>query len=165
MSSNATSPKALFPSHTSFPTLLLFTQFALRYSKTPFDTITTQKVIYNQDVPLACKFLGLQVFPVILSFINSFLERKIDQWLLVMSTELIGFSIGGICKRCLVAPPSRIWPDNLVTAALINTLHTREILGTRARSGISHERFSYVFISYILYGQFFSPGKLAVALI
>ena len=39
VSSNATSPKALFPSPTSFPTFLLFTQFALRHSKTPFDTI------------------------------------------------------------------------------------------------------------------------------
>jgi hypothetical protein len=29
-----------------------------------------------------------------------------DQWLLVMSTQLIGFSIGGIAKRFLVAPPS-----------------------------------------------------------
>jgi hypothetical protein len=28
------------------------------------------------------------------------------QWVLVMSTQLIGFSIGGIAKRFLVAPPS-----------------------------------------------------------
>lgn len=28
------------------------------------------------------------------------------QWLMVMSTQLIGFSIGGICRRFLVQPPS-----------------------------------------------------------
>lgn len=28
------------------------------------------------------------------------------QWMLVMSTQLIGFSIGGICRRFLVSPPS-----------------------------------------------------------
>lgn len=28
------------------------------------------------------------------------------QWMLVMSTQLIGFSIGGICRAFLVAPPS-----------------------------------------------------------
>lgn len=28
------------------------------------------------------------------------------QWLIVMSTQLIGFSIGGICRRFLVSPPS-----------------------------------------------------------
>ena len=29
-----------------------------------------------------------------------------DSWLLVMSTQLIGFSMGGIARRFLVAPPS-----------------------------------------------------------
>ena len=29
-----------------------------------------------------------------------------DNWMLVMSTQLIGFSIGGIARRFLVAPPS-----------------------------------------------------------
>src|SRR5258707_15879477 len=33
VSSNATSPKAPFPSPTSFPTFLLFSQFASQYSK------------------------------------------------------------------------------------------------------------------------------------
>jgi len=80
--------------------------------------------------------------------------HETDQWLLVMSTQLIGFSIGGICKRFLVAPPSMIWPANLVTAALFNTLHSQETSGTQARSGISRERFFvYVFFGYIVYSQ------------
>ena len=29
-----------------------------------------------------------------------------DQWMLVMSTQLLGFSIGGILRRFLVQPPS-----------------------------------------------------------
>lgn len=29
-----------------------------------------------------------------------------DQWMVVMSTQLIGFSIGGIARRFLVQPPS-----------------------------------------------------------
>ncbi len=32
------------------------------------------------------------------------------QWLIVMSTQLIGFSIGGICRRFLVSPPSMSEP-------------------------------------------------------
>ena len=72
-----------------------------------------------------------------------------------MSTQLIGFSISGICKRFLVAPPSMIWPANLGTAALLNTFHAQETSGTHARSGISQERFFfYVFVSYIFYSQF-----------
>lgn len=75
-----------------------------------------------------------------------------------MSTQLIGFSIGGICKRFLVAPPSMIWPSNLVTAAIFNTLHAQDTSGSHARGGISRERFfSYVFFGYIIYSQFFFP--------
>jgi hypothetical protein len=75
-----------------------------------------------------------------------------------MSTQLIGFSIGGICKRFVVAPPSMIWPDNLVTAVLFNALHGRETSGTQAYGGISRLRFfSNVFIGYIFYSQFFLP--------
>lgn len=32
------------------------------------------------------------------------------QWLMVMSTQLIGFSIGGIARRFLVQPPSMSEP-------------------------------------------------------
>lgn len=85
------------------------------------------------------------------------------QWLLVMSTQLIGFSIGGICKRILVAPPSMIWPVNLVTAALFNTLHSQETSGTHSQGGIARGRFfTYVFVGYLLYN--FLPSYLFTAL-
>ena len=71
-----------------------------------------------------------------------------------MSTQLIGFSIGGICKRILVSPPSMIWPVNLVTAALFNTLHSQETSGTHSSGGIARGRFfTYVFVGYLLYSQ------------
>jgi hypothetical protein len=76
-----------------------------------------------------------------------------------MSTQLIGFSIGGIFKRFVIAPPSMIWPENLVMAALFNALHGQETWGTQARGGISRKRFFfYVFIGYIFYSQFFLPS-------
>ncbi|KAI0247355.1 small oligopeptide transporter [Lactifluus subvellereus] len=85
------------------------------------------------------------------------------QWLLVMSTQLIGFSIVGICKRILVAPASMIWPENLPAAALFNTLHAQETTGTRGRHGISRERFfTYVFVGYFFYN--FLPSYLFTAL-
>ena len=84
------------------------------------------------------------------------INHNTDQWLLVMSTQLIGYSVGGICKRFLVAPPSMIWPANLVTSALFNTLHTQETSGTKARGGIPRARFfSYIFVGYIFYSQSF----------
>ncbi|KAN0111238.1 OPT oligopeptide transporter domain containing protein [Russula decolorans] len=101
--------------------------------------IAVQKVFYNQHPPFAY------------------------QWLLVTSTQLIGFSIGGIFKRFVVAPPSMIWPENLVMAVLLNTLHGQETWGTQARGGISRKRFFfYVFIGYIFYN--FLPSYLFTAL-
>jgi OPT family oligopeptide transporter len=72
-----------------------------------------------------------------------------------MSTQLIGFSIGGICKSILVTPPSMIWPFLLAYAAIFNTLHSQETTGTHASGGISRARFfTYVFVGYFLYSQF-----------
>ncbi|KAH9062552.1 OPT oligopeptide transporter [Lactarius deliciosus] len=103
------------------------------------DLVAVQKVFYNQNPSFAY------------------------QWLLVMSTQLIGFSIGGICKRFLVDPPSMIWPSSLVITALFNTMHSLETTGTHGISGISRVRFfTYVFIGYFCYN--FLPSYLFTAL-
>ncbi len=85
------------------------------------------------------------------------------QWLLVMSTQLIGFSIGGIARRFLVQPPSMIWPANLVTCTLFNTLHSQQYAGIGSRGGISRERFfTYAFIFSFCW--YFLPGYIFTAL-
>ncbi|KAF8836868.1 small oligopeptide transporter [Paxillus ammoniavirescens] len=85
------------------------------------------------------------------------------QWMLVMSTQLIGFSIGGILRRFLVQPPSMIWPANLVTCALFNTLHAQTYAGMGTRGGISRERFFlYAWIAGVCW--YFVPGYLFTAL-
>ena len=75
----------------------------------------------------------------------------------------IGFSIGGIARRFLVQPPSMIWPANLVTCALFNTLHSQQYAGIGTRGGISRERFFF----YGFLGSFcwyFFPGYIFSAL-
>ncbi|PSR82950.1 hypothetical protein PHLCEN_2v5920 [Hermanssonia centrifuga] len=85
------------------------------------------------------------------------------QFMVVMSTQLIGFSIGGIAKRFLVSPPSMIWPSNLVYCALFNTLHAQWYVGMGKRGGISRERFFvYAFTAATLW--FVIPGYLFTAL-
>jgi hypothetical protein len=100
-----------------------------------------------------------------------------DQWMVVMSTQLIGFSIGGILRRFLVQPPSMstdaisfppsnfnshlgiVWPYNLVTCALFNTLHSQTYAGIGTRGGISRERFFfYAWSCGFLW--YFVPGYL-----
>jgi len=85
------------------------------------------------------------------------------QWMVVMSTQLIGFSIGGIAKRFLVQPPSMIWPYNLVTCALFNTLHAQQYAGVGARGGYSREKFFYIAFAGSFCWYFF-PGYLFTGL-
>ncbi|KAJ6559317.1 OPT oligopeptide transporter [Mycena sp. CBHHK59/15] len=85
------------------------------------------------------------------------------QWFVVMSTQMIGFSIGGVARRFLVAPPSMIWPANLVNCALFNTLHSQYYAGIGARGGLSRERFFlYAFLGS--FAWYFFPGYLFQAL-
>ncbi|PPQ65048.1 hypothetical protein CVT26_015744 [Gymnopilus dilepis] len=85
------------------------------------------------------------------------------QWFVVMSTQLIGFSIGGIARRFLVQPPSMIWPANLVSCALFNTLHAQTYAGMGNRGGMSRERFFfYAFVCATIW--YILPGYLFQAL-
>ncbi|KAI0785549.1 OPT oligopeptide transporter [Abortiporus biennis] len=103
------------------------------------DIVAVQRVFYNQTYNFAY------------------------QWMITMSTQLIGFSIGGILRRFLVQPPSMIWPTNLVTCALFNTLHSQQYAGVGQRGGISRERFFfYAFTGSALW--YFLPGYLFMAL-
>ena len=70
-----------------------------------------------------------------------FFCSHLDQWFLVVSTQLIGFSAGGIARRFLVTPPSMIWPTTLVTCALFNTLHSQQYAGSGRLGGMTRERF------------------------
>ncbi|KAH9979447.1 OPT oligopeptide transporter protein-domain-containing protein [Lactifluus volemus] len=102
-------------------------------------TISVQRVLYNQR------------------------PNFIYQWLFLMSTQLIGFSIGGICQRVLVAPASMIWPGNLAVCAIFNTLHAQDTAGNQGRDGISRLRFfTYISIGYFFYNFF--PSYLFTAL-
>ncbi|KAI0271688.1 small oligopeptide transporter [Gloeopeniophorella convolvens] len=85
------------------------------------------------------------------------------QWMVVMSTQLIGFSIGGIAKRFLVSPPSMIWPANLVTCTLFNTLHSNYYAGIGNRGGMSRERFFFYWF-LVSFFWYFIPGYLFQAL-
>ncbi|KAL0951776.1 hypothetical protein HGRIS_008447 [Hohenbuehelia grisea] len=109
------------------------------YSAYATDVIAVQRVYYHQTYSFAY------------------------QWMLVMSTQLIGFSIGGIGRRFLVQPPSMIWPSNLVTCALFNTLHSQVYAGVGHRGGMSRERFFfYCFLASALW--YIVPGYLFSAL-
>ncbi|KAG0251021.1 hypothetical protein BG011_007904, partial [Mortierella polycephala] len=62
--------------------------------------------------------------------------------LLILTTQLVGYGMAGVLRRYLVYPAAMIWPSNLVTVALFNTLHQREHL---APGQWTRQRFFAVF--------------------
>jgi OPT family oligopeptide transporter len=78
---------------------------------------------------------------------------------IILATQLTGFGLAGLCRRFLVWPASMVWPQNLVTCTLLNTLHAEE----DENAGISRFRyFMYVFTGAFFF--FFLPGYLFQAL-
>ena len=68
--------------------------------------------------------------------------------LLILATQLMGFSLAGLCRRYLVWPASMVWPQNLVVCTLLNTLHVEE---EDARGGMT----GFKFFCYVAIGSFF----------
>ena len=98
-------------------------------------------------IVVADKYYGLHYGPVF-------------ETLLVLATTLTGFGFAGLCRELLVKPASMIWPQNLVSCTLLNTLHAEDDDRT---TGISRYRF----FVYVMTGTFlwsFLPGFLFLGL-
>ncbi|KAF9926403.1 hypothetical protein FBU30_004003 [Linnemannia zychae] len=68
------------------------------------DITVIQKVFYGQDFGFLANFL------------------------LILTTQMLGFGMAGVLRRYLVYPAAMIWPANLVQVAMFNTLHKEEEL-------------------------------------
>lgn len=97
------------------------------------DIVATQRVFYNQT-----------------------LSRTYEIFL-VLSTQMIGFSIAGLLRRFLVYPSSMIWPGALVNSALFNTLH--RTYGKTDHRHISREKFFAIIVACSS-AWYFVPGFL-----
>ncbi|CAG8532260.1 24732_t:CDS:10, partial [Gigaspora rosea] len=47
----------------------------------------------------------------------------LNGFLLLMSTQILGYGLAGFLRKFLVRPANMIWPSNLVYASMYNTLH------------------------------------------
>ncbi|KAF9228480.1 OPT superfamily oligopeptide transporter [Gyrodon lividus] len=87
----------------------------------------------------------------------------VDYWfsvLLVVATQLTGFGLAGLCRRFLVWPAGMVWPQNLVTCTLLNTLHAEDEEGP---GGITRYRY-FLLVMTGAFFFFFIPGYLFQAL-
>lgn len=82
------------------------------------------------------------------------------QILVTLSTQLIGFSFAGFCRRFVIWPASMIWPSVLPYCTLLSTLHHQKAPGV---GKMSRERFfTYAFL--IVFFWYFFPGFIFTAL-
>lgn len=101
------------------------------------EVVLTQRIFYGQVAPLSYQIL------------------------LAVSSQIVGFALGGVLRQFVVWPSNMIWPGALVNAALYNTFH-KSRHGVTDRH-ISRERFFYIALacSFIWY---WVPGYLFTAL-
>lgn len=82
------------------------------------------------------------------------------QILLTLSTQLIGFSYAGFCRKFLIWPAAMIWPQTLVYSSLLSTLHRqKEEDGKHMTRGWF---FTWSFLAAFVW--YFFPGYIFTAL-
>jgi len=77
-------------------------------------------------------------------------------FLLVLCSQLLGFSLAGFANHLVVTPASMLWPEALVVATNLNAFHSQE---DAFASGISRLRL----LAWLLCGSmifFWIPGEL-----
>ncbi|KAK7055277.1 OPT oligopeptide transporter [Favolaschia claudopus] len=101
------------------------------------DVLATQQMFFNQQLPYSYQIL------------------------LILGTQIFGFSLGGMLRQYVVWPSSMIWPSALVNSALFNTLHKN--YGKRDRGHMTRERFFLIACACSFVWYWF-PGYLFTAL-
>ncbi|KAL1817652.1 hypothetical protein ACET3Z_020226 [Daucus carota] len=86
----------------------------------------------------------------IVNIIEAFYQRKIHfmaAWLLIITTQVLGYGWAGLLRKYVVEPAHMWWPNTLVQISLFRALHERddaELLkenGEAPRPGISRSKF------------------------
>jgi OPT family oligopeptide transporter len=84
------------------------------------------------------------------------------QILLILSTQILGYTFAGLSRRFLVRPGGMIWPGTLMSAAMFTTLHKER---NTIANGWRVSRWKFFFVVWITSFLFyFLPGLLMPAL-
>ncbi|KAJ8549189.1 hypothetical protein K7X08_032896 [Anisodus acutangulus] len=95
----------------------------------------------------------------IVSAVKVFYKRKLTFWvsfIVVLTTQVLGFGWAGIFRKYLVEPAAMWWPHNLVQVSLFRALHEKE---ERAKNEFTRNQFFLIaFLCSFAYYVF--PGYL-----
>lgn len=81
-----------------------------------------------------------------------------------ISTQTLGFGLGGVLHRFLVEPPAMIWPSNLVNTTLFTAMHERGLNPPDPAKTAGWTINRYRLFMYIMVGAFcwyWFPGLIA----
>jgi OPT family oligopeptide transporter len=96
---------------------------------------------------------------------TQFYNQKVSityQLLLILSTQILGYTFAGLTRRFLVRPGGMIWPGTLMSAAMFTTLHKEE---NTIANGWKVTRWKFFFTVWICaFFFYFLPGLLFPAL-
>jgi hypothetical protein len=84
------------------------------------------------------------------------------QILLILSTQILGYSLAGITRRYLVRPSGMIWPSTLVSTAMFTALHKNENKPADGWTIAPRKFFARIFLGSVAF--YFLPGLLFPAL-
>ncbi|WKA12666.1 hypothetical protein VitviT2T_030030 [Vitis vinifera] len=105
----------------------------------------------------------------ILTIVKAFYKRSLSPgagYLLVQTTQLLGYGWAGLFRKYLVDSPYMWWPSNLVQVSLFRALHEKE---KRSKGGVTRlQFFLIVFISsfaYYLVPNYLFPSISTVSII
>lgn len=101
----------------------------------------------------------LSLFPIALDRLNYNIHWGFGfNFTLALATQITGFGLAGLFKRLLIKPASLIWPQNLVTSTLLNTLHAEEDFQSGAGTVSRYKWFMWVSIGAFVWHWL--PGTL-----
>ncbi|KAH9311292.1 hypothetical protein KI387_026327, partial [Taxus chinensis] len=95
----------------------------------------------------------------IVSAVKIFYKKKLDffvAFLIVMTTQILGFGWAGIFRRHLVEPAAMWWPANLVQVSLFRALHEKE---KRPKGGLTRNQF-FLLVFTCSFAYYVLPGYL-----
>ncbi|KAK6938052.1 Oligopeptide transporter, OPT superfamily [Dillenia turbinata] len=99
-------------------------------------------------------------FGVVLLMPLAFYRRKISflaGWILVITTQVLGYGWAGIMRKHVVDPAQMWWPSSLVQVSLFRALHEKE--HRRQKKGISRGKF-FVIALISSFSWYVFPGYL-----
>ncbi|KAF5189935.1 Oligopeptide transporter [Thalictrum thalictroides] len=105
----------------------------------------------------------------IIAIVKAFYHRNLQPmaaFLLVITTQMLGYGWAGIFRKYLVDSPYMWWPSNLVQVSIFRALHEEE---KRPKKGLTKQQFFISVIvasfAYYMVPNYFFPGITALSFV